>query len=796
MINIIQQKYIISFVLTLSFIQNFKTTDILLFNTKIEEDEYFIKNNKYFLRLDIIEKFNSYLKLCQSNELINKSKYPLLKFPKISVIIPLYNGGKYLNNSLRSIQNQNLKEIEIIIIDDFSTDDSLNYVEKFMQDEPRIRLIKNFRNRKILYSKSIAALNSNGEYILELDQDDMFIRGDLFDILYKESKKYNLDLVQFRDFIKDDFFFKRRTRINFNKFHWIPQKQTFYMEESELKASLFKDRNNYLLWGLLIKTEIYKKAVKNIWDFIINYKYIYNEDYISTTMICILAHNYKYLNTFGLIHLKHKNSTSYNCFKDIEFHLSNILFPNYLNDYFVKKNPEYIHLILNYLKLFKSFQVKASHFFPKFLEFNLRNLLYNNYLLQDSKQTILKLFNIDNNQSKLISSFDHIMNSSEYYSILDFQNKIIKESSKNKDDTHNIINNKKTINQIFQYIYINDSNFKFDINKIIKLKLKRNKKHNKNISTLKISIIIYCNELKFLEETLISIINQKNFFSIEIIIIYDNFDKIELSDNFMYNNIHIINNFKIKGIMHSFITAILASKGQYILCLKSGYTLTQKNTLPNLYNLLNNEKIDILEFNLLVNKDNIINESSLNLYKCHHFNSSFDTNIIKYNKNYKEIDQEKELLINKLIRTEIYKRIIHEYKLGEYKNSLFNNYDDIIMFLLKKNEYTFKYTNIFGLIKNINYVNSLKLNKLANNIQQKTSDLIFYINFLFDHSENDYKDKKMVYDEYINILSIISNKLPHKSKIAFNLLKKFMKCKYINYIEKQELSFYYASLIN
>ena len=140
MINIIQQKYIISFVLTLSFIQNFKTTDILLFNTKIEEDEYFIKNNKYFLRLDIIEKFNSYLKLCQSNKLINKSKYPLLKFPKISVIIPLYNGGKYLNNSLRSIQNQNLKEIEIIIIDDFSTDDSLNYVEKFMQDEPRIRL--------------------------------------------------------------------------------------------------------------------------------------------------------------------------------------------------------------------------------------------------------------------------------------------------------------------------------------------------------------------------------------------------------------------------------------------------------------------------------------------------------------------------------------------------------------------------------------------------------------------------------------------------------------------------------
>ena len=796
MLNIILQKYIILFVLTLSFIRNFKTTDILLFNTKIEEGEYIIKNNKYFLRLDMIEKFNSYLKLCKSNEFINKSKYPLLKFPKISVIIPLYNGGKYLNNSLRSIQNQNLKEIEIIIIDDYSTDDSLNYVEKFMQDEPRIRLIKNFRNRKILYSKSIAALNSNGEFILELDQDDMFIREDLFDIIYKESKKYNLDLAQFRDFIKDNFFFKRRTRINFNKLHWIPQKQTVYMEESELKATLFKDKNNYLLWGLLIKSEIYKKAVKNIWEFVINYKYIYNEDYISTTMICILAHNYKYLNIFGLIHLKHKNSTSYNCFTDIEFHLSNILFPNYLNEYFVKNNPEYIHLIVNYLKLFKSFQIQASHFFPKFLDFNLRNFIYNNYLIQDSKQEILQLFNIDINQSNLFSSYEHIMNSSEYYSILDFQTKIIKEASKNKDDIYNIINNKKEIGQIFEYIYINETNFTSDINKIIKLNLKKNKKHNKKVSSIKISIIIYCNELKFLEETLISIIKQKNFFSVEIIIVYDNFEKIELSANFRFNNIHIINNFKIRGIMHSFNIAVLASKGQYILDLKSGYTLTKKDTLHNLYNLLSKEKLDVLEFNLLINKDDIVNESSFNLYKCHHFNSSLDTEIIKYNKNYKEIDQEKELLINKLIRTEIYKEIINEYKLVKYKNSFFNNYDDIIIFLLNKKKYSFKHTDIFGLIKNIKYVNSLQLNKFVNNIDQKTTDLIFYIKFLFDHSANVYKDKKMVYDEYVNILSLISNKLPHQSNLSFNLLKKFMKCKCINLIEKQELSFYYASLIN
>ena len=102
---------------------------------------------------------------------------------------------------MRTIQNQNMKEIEIILIDDFSPDNSLIRIKELMNEDPRIRLIRNNQTMQILYSKSIGALNSNGEYILELDQDDMFIREDLFDILYKEAKEKNLDLVQFRDFV-------------------------------------------------------------------------------------------------------------------------------------------------------------------------------------------------------------------------------------------------------------------------------------------------------------------------------------------------------------------------------------------------------------------------------------------------------------------------------------------------------------------------------------------------------------------------------------------------------------------
>ena len=234
------------------------------------------------------------------------------------------------------------------------------------------------------------------------------------------------------------------------------------------------------------------------------------------------------------------------------------------------------------------------------------------------------------------------MNETEFNIIRKFQNCVINISKKHKKYISQTLNKNK-LNKIHsQFIFINDSSSNFDINKIIKLKSKKNQENSKESFLTTISIIIYCNEIKFLEETLYSLIEQKNFFSFEIIIIYDNIEHLSLSAHFKYNNIYIINNADKKGIMYSFNKGILASKGKYILNLKSGYTLTKKNILKSLIALIEYENVDILEFNLLINKDDIINENSFDLYKCNHFNSTIDTNEIKYNKNYKEIDQNKE----------------------------------------------------------------------------------------------------------------------------------------------------------
>ena len=303
-------------------------------------------NGKVYLNPKLTQKFNSFIKICHNDILINSNKTVLINNPKISIIMPIYNGEKYIHYSLRSIQNQKMKDIEIILIDDFSNDNTIMKIKKFMNEDQRIKLIKNNKHKKILYSKSIASLNAHGKYIIQLDQDDMFINDDAFNILYSEAEQYNLEIIQFRDFVKDNFYFKKRTRINDLESHYIFPKPTHYKKQPELKEKMFTDKNNYLLWGLLISTNLYKKAIYKIWPIIINYKIIYNEDYIITFMIILLSKKYKYLNDFFIIHLIHSNSATITYWENKEFYISILFFAHYIYEYYIKNHPKEINLLI------------------------------------------------------------------------------------------------------------------------------------------------------------------------------------------------------------------------------------------------------------------------------------------------------------------------------------------------------------------------------------------------------------------------------------------------------------------
>ena len=163
----INVKIIITSFLVIYFIFKFSYSDFIITYDEAATQMY-IYHSRYYLKKETINNFNKYIKICLNGTLIDKNNYNYITSqPIISVIIPIYKGGKYLYYSLRSIQNQKLKEIEILLIDDCSPDDSLQIIERYMKEDPRIRLIKNEKNRNILYSKSMAALRQILIYLLK-----------------------------------------------------------------------------------------------------------------------------------------------------------------------------------------------------------------------------------------------------------------------------------------------------------------------------------------------------------------------------------------------------------------------------------------------------------------------------------------------------------------------------------------------------------------------------------------------------------------------------------------------------
>lgn len=113
--------------------------------------------------------------------------------PKVSIIIPVYNTEKYIEKCLNSLVNQTLKDIEIIIINDGSTDNSIITVRNFANNDPRIKIL-NQLNQKQGAARNNGMKIAQGEYIGFVDSDD-WVDLDYFEKLYYAAKQYNSDIA-------------------------------------------------------------------------------------------------------------------------------------------------------------------------------------------------------------------------------------------------------------------------------------------------------------------------------------------------------------------------------------------------------------------------------------------------------------------------------------------------------------------------------------------------------------------------------------------------------------------------
>ena len=114
---------------------------------------------------------------------------------KVSIIIPVFNPDTHLIKCLDSIINQTMKEIEIICVDDGSTDGSLNILKDYAKKDLRFKILKQ-KNSGAGVARNNGIEHSNGEYLLFIDSDD-WIEEDTCEKLYAQANKLNSDLIIF-----------------------------------------------------------------------------------------------------------------------------------------------------------------------------------------------------------------------------------------------------------------------------------------------------------------------------------------------------------------------------------------------------------------------------------------------------------------------------------------------------------------------------------------------------------------------------------------------------------------------
>ena len=183
---------------------------------------------------------------------------------KVSVIIPVYNVEKYLERQIESVLNQSLKDIEVFLVDDGSTDGTASICDKYQKIDSRIKVIHK-KNEGAHKARNVAIALATGEYLAFFDGDDEEENDMLFD-MYKIAIDTKSDLVIIGFYI--DTYYDKDQDITLD---YIPKKEITYIDKESFRkdAYMFFDNNIfYSPWN-----KLYKR------DYIINNNILFPQTY-------------------------------------------------------------------------------------------------------------------------------------------------------------------------------------------------------------------------------------------------------------------------------------------------------------------------------------------------------------------------------------------------------------------------------------------------------------------------------------------------------------------------------------
>lgn len=227
--------------------------------------------------------------------------------PIITIIIPIFNTGKYLKDCYNSIIKQEIENIEIIFVNDGSTDDSLSICEQIKTSDNRVRIF-NTPNNGVSAARNLGIKNAKGKYLHFIDADDILIEG-----VYKNILNYLLDT----DILIFNYITQRKYLEKFsNKENIVEEKKG-----EDLLFHLFGEKPYQgFVWNKIIKKDFLEQ---NVIDF--DSKLRFHEDCLFCYKTFIKAKRIMVTSYTGYIHVIRNDSAMMRYWKDNKFDAGYIL---------------------------------------------------------------------------------------------------------------------------------------------------------------------------------------------------------------------------------------------------------------------------------------------------------------------------------------------------------------------------------------------------------------------------------------------------------------------------------------
>jgi glycosyltransferase involved in cell wall biosynthesis len=221
------------------------------------------------------------------------ARLPRIPLP-VTIIIPSYQRERYLPRAISSALNQSLKDIEVLVVDDKSTDSSVAIVESIIARDSRVRLVQHSSNSGTHAARMTGVMSARGEYIMSLDPDD-----ELFPFIAEDALRYallhDMDVVEFHVM---ELVSGRAKQFSFMNPPFLKAKS------SEVIDLFSRQKLNWNLWKRLIRRRIYVNALNLLTPRIRAKRIIYAEDKLHIGLVFLLANGCYFLQEPGYIYYR------------------------------------------------------------------------------------------------------------------------------------------------------------------------------------------------------------------------------------------------------------------------------------------------------------------------------------------------------------------------------------------------------------------------------------------------------------------------------------------------------------